>query len=80
MTNANSYKSVSDKWADYLINQPETGMGYWVVSVTLKDGRSYDRVVINGGLVTQVYGEDKVPFDPDDIVDIKVTHDKWKFQ
>jgi len=80
MTNANTYKSVSDKWADYLVNQPETGMGYWVVSVTLKDGRSYDRVVVNGGLVTQVYGEDTVPFDPDDIVDIKVTHDKWEFQ
>jgi len=44
MTNTDAYKSVSDKWADYLVNQPETGMGYWIVSVTLKDGRSYARV------------------------------------
>jgi len=80
MMNAARYKAVSDRWADYLVNQPETGMGYWVVSVTLIDGRRYDRMVINGGLVTQVYGMDEIPFDPADIVAMEVTHDKWKFK
>jgi len=72
-------KPVPDEWVDYLVAQPETGMGYWVVSVRLNDGRSFDRVVVNGGLVTQVYGHDGVPFEPEEIVEMRVTHDRWKF-
>jgi len=72
-------KRVPDEWVDYLVAQPETGMGYWVVSVRLNDGRSFDRVVVNNGLITQVYGYGQVPFEPEEIVEMRVTHDKWKF-
>ena len=72
-------KKVPDEWVDYLISQAETGMGYWIVSVRLNDGRSFDRVVINNGLVTQVFGFAEVPFDPHEIVEMRVTHDKWAF-
>lgn len=72
-------KPVPDEWVDYLISQPETGMGYWVVSVKLRDGRDFDRVVVNGGFVTQVYGFETLPFEPDEIVEMRVTHEKWHF-
>lgn len=72
-------KRVPDEWVDYLMAQPETGMGYWIVSVRLIDGRSFDRVVVNDGLITQVYGHGHVPFEPEEIVEMRVTHDKWKF-
>ena len=52
-------------------------MGYWVATVKLRDGTSYPQVVIDSGCVTRVRGFDSVPFDPADIVDIEVTHDKW---
>jgi hypothetical protein len=66
-------------WVDYLVAQPETAMGYWTVSVRLDDGRCFDRVVVNDGLITQVYGHPQVPFEAEDIVEMRVTHDKWKF-
>lgn len=72
-------KALPDKWADYLISQPETGMGYWVANITLRDKRIFKRVVINGGIVTQIYGLNDVPFDIEEIEDIRVTHDKWNF-
>jgi len=72
-------KRVPDEWVDYLVGQPETGMGYWVVSVQLRDGRTFDRVVITNGLITQVYGLQEVPFEPEEIVEMRVTHEKWKF-
>lgn len=70
---------VPDEWAEYLAEEPETGMGYWVVSVTLRGGQRFDRVVITCGRITEVYGAAGVPFDPADIVDMQVTHEKWKF-
>lgn len=76
---SSALKPVPDEWIDYLMSQPETGMGYWVVSVRLRDGRSFDRVVVNNGFVTQTYGFDELPFEPEEIVEVKVTHDKWKF-
>ena len=72
-------KPLPDKWAEFLTNQPETGMGYWVVSVTLSDERVFDRVVIDSGYITKIYGLEDVPFDANEITDIKVTHDKWNF-
>lgn len=66
-----------NKWAPFLVSQPETGMGYWVVSVTLNDGRRFDQVVIDSGYITRVKGYSQVPFDPLNIVQIEVTHAKW---
>ncbi len=70
---------LSDKWGDFLVNQPETGMGYWVVTVLLHDGRRVDRVVIVGDLITEIYSLRDIPFKEKDIAEIVVTHDKWDF-
>jgi len=72
--------ALSDRWGTLLRDQPETGMGYWVVSVVLRDGRRFDRAVIVGGILTQVYGLSDIPFTEADIADLIVTHDKWNFQ
>lgn len=74
-------KRVPEKWREMARDLPETGMGYTVVTVVLKDGRQYERVVIDSGYIARVYGYgyNEIPFDPDDIVDIIVTHDKWNF-
>ena len=72
---------LSNRWGDFLRNQPETGMGYWVVSVVLQDGTRFDRaVIVDSGHLTQIYGRRDVPFDEKDIAELFVTHDKWDFQ
>jgi hypothetical protein len=51
-------------------------MGYQVVSVYLKDGRRFDRVVVVGGLISSVSGSQEIPFSEEEIARIVVTHDK----
>ena len=56
-------------------------MGYQVVSVTLRDGRTIeDVVIIQSTVVAEVRGEADIPFEPDDIVGIELTHRKWNFR
>jgi hypothetical protein len=68
---------LSDEWLDYLAKQPETGMGYQIVSVTLNDGSRYDQVVVDSGFITRIRGRQDIPFASKDIKRIVVTHDKW---
>jgi hypothetical protein len=70
---------LSDKWIELILSQGETGMGYHVISVVLRDGRRYDKVVVDGGFITRVKGYDTIPFTEEEIVEIIVTHDKWDF-
>ena len=70
-------KLLPDHWVTFLKAKAETGMGYVVASVRLRDGKEYPQVVIDCGFVTRVCGFDSVPFDPLDIVHIDVTHEKW---
>ncbi len=63
---------LSDKWGPILVSQPESGMGYWITSVFLRDGRRIDNVTIVGGIVTEVDGKPEIPFTEEDIVDIRV--------
>ena len=65
---------LSDKWAPILNAQPETGMGYQVASVSLKDGRQFNDVLIAGGIVTKVGEQTDIPFGDGDIQAIIVTH------
>lgn len=65
---------LSEKWAPRLLAQPESGMGYQIVTVFLCNGKRFDRVTIVGGTITQVNGESNVPFKEEEISDIKVTH------
>ena len=76
----NGYKEIPQKWADFLLSQPETGKGYWIISVITNKGVIYDRVFVAGSVVTQVYDYDEIPFETSDVIEIKVTHDKWKFK
>ena len=71
--------ALSDKWAPELTSAPETGMGYQVASIILKDGRRFDRAVIVEGYITQIKDVDGIPFSEDEIDRIIVTHDKWDF-
>jgi hypothetical protein len=68
-------------WSKFLAGQPETGMDYHVVAVTLRDGRVIqDVAVIGSSMVNEVRGFLDIPFDPYEITDIEVTHKKWNFQ
>jgi hypothetical protein len=70
---------LSAKWTKELASQPETGMGYQIASIVLKDGRRFDQVVIDSGFITRVKGMETIPFSEDDIREIILTHDKWDF-
>lgn len=67
---------LSEKWAPVLSAQPETGMGYQVATVILRDGRRFANAMIVGGIITGIAGQQDVPFKEEDIADIRVTHGK----
>lgn len=69
---------LDDKWAAYLLAQPETGMGYQVVSITTTDGKVYPQVIVDSGFVTSVRGYEAIPFSIDQIREIQVNHEKWE--
>ena len=67
------------KWIDYLKNKPESGMGYQIVSIVLRNGIRYDQVVVDSGYITKIKGITVISFADEDILEIIVTHDKWDF-
>ena len=68
-------------WQEFLVKKPETGMGYQVVSLRLKDGRKIDDVVvIQSSLIGEIRTQAKIDFDPNEIVEIELAHRKWNFQ
>lgn len=71
--------TLSSKWATELASKPETGMGYQVVSVVLKDGKKFDQVAVVEGRITEIRGRADIPFAEDDIAEIILTHEKWNF-
>ncbi len=71
---------LSAKWAATLARERETGMGYQVVTILLKDGRRYDGVVVVGGVISRVAGTESIPFAEADIKSIRVTHDPVRAQ
>lgn len=71
--------ALSNKWGPKLVAQGETGMGYQIATVVLKDGRRFDRVVIVGGIIGQIKDIEGIPFTEEQIEEILVTHDKWDF-
>jgi hypothetical protein len=76
-----SAATLPEHWSKFLLAQPETGMDYQIVTVTLRDGRLIEDVaVIHHSLISSVRGHAAISFDPAEIADIKVTHRKWDFQ
>ena len=64
----------------YLKRAAETGIGYQVVSVVLKDGRSFDQVATSEGCIIEVRGYKEIPFAPDDMALLSVNHKGWNFR
>jgi hypothetical protein len=64
------------RFAPQLLALPETGMGYQVVNIRTVTGEVYRRVVIVGGYIASVDHKEDIPFDPDHIDSIEITHDK----
>ena len=69
----------SPRFAEYFGNQPETGMGYWVVDVVLKDGTVLKQAVVDSGFITKIKDMIIMPFTEDDIDHFVVTHAKWQW-
>jgi hypothetical protein len=65
------------KWRKNVRALPETGMGYTVVSLALRDGRQFDQAIIDSGWLSRARGLADVPFTEDDITDIRAGHEKW---
>jgi hypothetical protein len=63
-----------------LKRQKETGLGYQVVSVQLKDGRNFDQVVASEGCIVTVRGYTEIPFQFDEVATVKVNHKYWNFR
>src|SRR5260370_1244188 len=56
--------------AEHLKGAEETGIGYQVVSVQLKDERVFEQVVISEGCIIEVRGYKEIPFTPDEVVSV----------
>ena len=73
--------SLPEHWSKFLLTQPETGMDYQVVAVTLRDGRRIEDVaIVHHSLIGEIRGHADIPFDAADITHIEITHRKWDFQ
>ena len=69
------------RWSDFLLQQPETGMDYHVVSIMLDDGtRIEDVAIINASIVGEIRNQPNCTFDPEKIIKMEVTHHRWPFQ
>ena len=65
---------------EQLKREKETGIGYQVVSVHLKDGRDFAQVVASEGHLIAVKGYEEIPFGPDEIERIILNHKHWNFR
>ena len=65
---------------DHLKRSAETGIGYHVVSVELKDGRFFDQVVVSECCIVAVRGYNEIPFAPDEVAVVSVNHKRWNFR
>jgi|SRR5215831_3550410 hypothetical protein len=58
----------------------ETGIGYQVVGIKLKDGRSFDQVAVSDGCIIEVRGHHNIPFAPEDVASLAINHKDWNFR
>jgi hypothetical protein len=65
---------------DHLTRGGETGIGYQVISVELKDGRCFDQVIASEGCIIEVRGYKEIPFTPDEVASVSVNHKRWNFR
>jgi hypothetical protein len=67
-------------FVEHLKRATETGFGYKIVSVELKDGRHFDQVVTSEGCIIEVRGYKEIPFTPEDVASVVVNHKRWNFR
>jgi hypothetical protein len=71
---------IPNEFVHQLKQDKETGLGYQVVSVTLKDGSLFEQVATSEGSVIQVRGYDEIPFSAEDVAAVRVNHKRWNFR
>ncbi len=71
---------IPSRFVDHLKQARETGIGYQVVSVELKDGRFFDQVATSEGCIIEVRGYKEIPFASDDMASVSVNHKRWNFR
>jgi hypothetical protein len=71
---------IPSSFVDHLKRAGETGIGYQVVSVELRDGRKFDQVVASEGCVIEVRGFKEIPFTPEEVASVNVNHKHWNFR
>jgi len=65
---------------DTLRNAKQTGPGYQVVAVYLKDGRQFDQVIASEGCIIAVRGYSELPFQTEEVSSVMVNHKDWNFK
>lgn len=65
---------------DQLQQSQESGFGYHVASVGLKNGKVFEQVAVSEGCIIEVRGYDGIPFTANEIESIKVNHKRWNFR
>jgi len=65
---------------DNLKQGGETGIGYQVISVELKNGKRFDQVIASEGCVIEVRGYEEIPFAPEEVAAVIVNHKRWNFR
>ena len=73
-------KELPIRWQEFLLRQAETVMEGQTGDVVLRDGTVVSDVAFLGAkFISEVRGRDDIPFDPNDIAEIRLTHRKWRF-
>ena len=65
---------------DQLKRASETGIGYQIVAVQLKDGRCFEQVVVSECCIIEVRGYAEIPFAPVDVASVSINHKRWNFR
>jgi hypothetical protein len=63
-----------------LKQEKETGLGYQIISVVLKDGTRFEQVVASEGCIIAVRGFAEVPFKFSEVATVEVSHKRWNFR
>ena len=72
--------AIPNAFVETLKRASETGIGYQVISVELRDGRCFDQVVTSEGCIIEVRGYKEIPFASEDVASVRVNHKRWNFR
>ena len=65
---------------DFLFHSAESGMGYQTGDIRLHSGTVFRDVVFLEGALSGVRHFKDLPFEPEDIAEITLTHRRWPWQ